>query len=141
MRIGGTRRPRADRGAEVVEFALVIPLLLVVVSAIIQFAFMMNAQVTITQAAREGARLAALTPLSSTCDQTCVESVVKPKTIGAAPGVTVDPNSIVVTACPATATNPPSDAVVIISYPFNIGAPLLTLDITLHGKAHFPCGG
>ena len=50
----------ADRGATAVEFALLLPLLLLIVMGIIDFGRMLNAQQTLTQAAREGARLVAL---------------------------------------------------------------------------------
>lgn len=50
----------ADRGATAVEFALLLPLLLLIVMGIIDFGRMLNAQETLTQAAREGARLVAL---------------------------------------------------------------------------------
>jgi Flp pilus assembly protein TadG len=49
-----------DRGAAAVEFALLLPLLLLLVFGIIDFGRALNAQITITQAAREGARLEAL---------------------------------------------------------------------------------
>ena len=50
----------ADRGATAVEFALLLPLLLLILLGIIDFGRMLNAQETLTQAAREGARLVAL---------------------------------------------------------------------------------
>lgn len=50
----------ADSGAAAVEFAIMLPLLLLLVFGIIDFGRALNAQVTITQAAREGARLTAL---------------------------------------------------------------------------------
>lgn len=49
-----------DRGAVMVEFALILPLLLMLVIGIIQFGFALNAQVAIQAAAREGARVAAV---------------------------------------------------------------------------------
>lgn len=51
---------RRDRGAAAVEFALVLPLLLLVIFGTIDFARALNAQITLTEAAREGARLEAL---------------------------------------------------------------------------------
>ncbi len=53
-------RKARDRGATAVEFALVLPLLLLLVCGIIDFGRALNAQITLTQAAREGARLEAL---------------------------------------------------------------------------------
>jgi Flp pilus assembly protein TadG len=56
-RSGGDTR---DRGAAAVEFALLLPVLLLLVFGIIDFGRALNAQITLTQAAREGARLDAL---------------------------------------------------------------------------------
>jgi Flp pilus assembly pilin Flp len=50
----------SERGAAAVEFALLLPLLLLLVFGIIDFGRAINAQITITQAAREGARAHAL---------------------------------------------------------------------------------
>jgi Flp pilus assembly protein TadG len=49
-----------ERGAALVEFALAIPLLLVVIAGIVDFAFVFQRYEVITNAAREGARLASL---------------------------------------------------------------------------------
>jgi len=57
--IPGTRAPR-DRGAAAVEFALVLPMLLLVIFGLIDFGRLLNAQVKVTEAAREGARAAAV---------------------------------------------------------------------------------
>jgi Flp pilus assembly protein TadG len=51
-------RWRCDRGAAAVEFALVVPVLLIVVFGIIDFGRMLNAQLQVSEAAREGARAA-----------------------------------------------------------------------------------
>lgn len=55
-----------DRGAAAVEFALVVPVLLIVVFGIIDFGRMMNAQLQVSEAAREGARAA--TVITGTSD-------------------------------------------------------------------------
>ncbi|MGH9165359.1 MAG: TadE/TadG family type IV pilus assembly protein, partial [Acidimicrobiales bacterium] len=58
---GGPRRPRRDqRGAAAVEFALVLPLLLILVFGIVEFGRAYSAKISLTAAAREGARLLAL---------------------------------------------------------------------------------
>ncbi len=55
-------RRTADDGAAAVEFALVLPLLLLIIFGIIDFGRMYNAQERVTEAAREGVRAAVLTP-------------------------------------------------------------------------------
>jgi Flp pilus assembly protein TadG len=54
------RRLRADSGAELVEFALVLPLLLVLIVGVADFALLFQSYEVTTNAAREGARLAVL---------------------------------------------------------------------------------
>jgi Flp pilus assembly protein TadG len=56
----GSRRLGDARGAELVEFALVLPLLLVLIAGIVDFALMFQAFEVVTNAAREGARLRVL---------------------------------------------------------------------------------
>lgn len=53
-------RQRDDRGSAVVEFALVTPLLLLLAMAVLQVALAMHVRATLTSAAAEGARAAAL---------------------------------------------------------------------------------
>jgi Flp pilus assembly protein TadG len=54
------RRRARDRGAAAVEFALILPVLLLIVFGIIDFGRMLNAQITTNQAAREAARVVML---------------------------------------------------------------------------------
>lgn len=54
------KRLRSERGAELIEFALVFPVLLLVVLAIVDFGFLFQRMEVITNAAREGARIAVL---------------------------------------------------------------------------------
>ena len=51
---------RSQAGAELVEFALVLPILLLVFGGIVDFGLLLQRQQVITNAAREGARLAVL---------------------------------------------------------------------------------
>ena len=62
MRRGiGRRCAPADRGAAAVEFALVVPLLLLLIFGIISYGMMLSFRQGLTQAASEGARAAAVT--------------------------------------------------------------------------------
>lgn len=51
-------RSRSEEGAAAVEFALVVPLLLALLFAIIEFGTAYNAQILVTNAAREAVRAA-----------------------------------------------------------------------------------
>jgi hypothetical protein len=51
-----------DRGAEAVEFALVVPIFLLLVFGIVDFGYMINRDTMVNNASREGARAGALNP-------------------------------------------------------------------------------
>jgi len=51
-------RLRSERGAEIVELALVLPLLMLVLGGIVDFGFLFKNYEVVTNAAREGARFA-----------------------------------------------------------------------------------
>ena len=55
-----TQRLRSERGAELIEFALVLPLLLFIIMGLVDFGFMFQRFEVVTNAAREGARMAVL---------------------------------------------------------------------------------
>jgi Flp pilus assembly protein TadG len=55
-----TCRLKSERGAELIEFALIFPLLLLVLLGIIDFGFLFQRYEVLTNATREGARLATL---------------------------------------------------------------------------------
>jgi len=58
--ISPKRAAASERGAELIEFALVFPLLLFVVLGIVDFGFLFQRMEVVTNAAREGARIAVL---------------------------------------------------------------------------------
>ncbi len=49
-----------EEGQALVELALVLPFLLLILLGIVQFGFVLNGQIAVSSAAREGARLAAM---------------------------------------------------------------------------------
>jgi Flp pilus assembly pilin Flp len=132
-------RTRRESGASAVEFALVLPLLLLVIAGVVDFGRALFTQVTLTNAAREGARAAIFTP--STPGPSLRAST-------AAPGIS--PLVIQVKACP---TNPaPTDYATVraINAPFNwiLLQPAMNffgagdaLPTSLAGKAVMKCGG
>lgn len=52
----GTGHPRRERGAVAVEFALILPLLLMLVFGVISFGFVLAQKATLSSAVRDGAR-------------------------------------------------------------------------------------
>jgi Flp pilus assembly protein TadG len=103
-------RTTHDRGAAAVEFALVLPLLFLILFAIIDFGRALNTQITLTQAAREGARLAALG-----------QPNVVSRTQAAATGLS--PLTVNVTPCPFNA-GPADNATVTVTYQFSFITPI-----------------
>lgn len=67
--MGFRRRERGARGAAAVEFALVVPLLLMLVFGIIQYGYILSFRQALSQGAAEGARAAAVAPASLTTAQ------------------------------------------------------------------------
>src|SRR3990172_2099306 len=53
----GRARGRGERGQSLVEFALLLPVFLILLFAIVDFGMGFNAWITVTNSAREGARL------------------------------------------------------------------------------------
>lgn len=111
-RRASSRRGTRDRGAAAVEFALVLPLLLLIVFGIIDFGRALNAQITLTQAAREGARLDAVGDAQGT---------VIAGTQQAATGLSQV--SVQVTPCPPGVA-PANNATVSVSYQFSFITPI-----------------
>ena len=60
IRLTGRERFRSERGAELIELMLVTPLLLLMFAGIFDFAVLFRGWETVTNAAREGARMASL---------------------------------------------------------------------------------
>lgn len=60
MRIRRHRIIKNEKGASAVEFALILPILIILVFGIVQFGIAYNNYIALTHAAREGARLAAV---------------------------------------------------------------------------------
>lgn len=111
-------RRRSDHGAAAVEFALITPLLILLVFGIISYGYMLSFRQAISQAAAEGARAAAVAPSSftSTQKQTAALNAVKQAldSYGATCGSVAMTCTVAVAACSADASK--SCASVTIDY-------------------------
>ena len=70
-------RLSSERGAELIEFALVFPVLLMVVLGIVDFGFLFQRMEVVTNAAREGARIAVLPGYATADVQARVQNYVQ----------------------------------------------------------------
>jgi len=94
------RRSARGRGQALTEFALVIPIFLLVLSGILDFGFMLYSRMTVINAAREGAR-AAVQAADSTTVPLVAQGRAVSSTIGS--GLSLATSQVAVT-CVATKT-------------------------------------
>jgi Flp pilus assembly protein TadG len=86
-----TRLWRSERGAELIEMAIVTPLLLLLVFGIIDFGFLFQRYVVLTNAAVEGARVASMPGYTTGDAQARVQAYV---VASLPPGVVVPPAGV-----------------------------------------------
>ena len=98
-----------DRGAAALEMAIVMPLLVSLVFGIIDFARMFNAEIQVSQAAREGVRLASLLKGDGTAAYSTADITARVRQAAPAPGFSSSvPVSVsVIQPCPNVASTPP----------------------------------
>jgi Flp pilus assembly protein TadG len=96
------RRSDRKRGQAMVEFALVIPIFMLVLSGILDFGFSLYSRMTVINATREGARAAVMVS-----DVTTIPLVVSTQVISSASsgGITVLPANVVVSCVKGTTTS------------------------------------
>ena len=124
------RRKNGEKGQALVEFALLVPIFLLLLFAVVDFGMGFYSWITVTNAAREGARLGAVhAPLnvaSSPCfgkaslDQ-CIEDRVRD-----ASDLTNEATKMTVTITNATG-NPGQSVVVKVDYDYDLITPLAGL--------------
>ncbi|MBT2532074.1 pilus assembly protein [Arthrobacter sp. ISL-48] len=119
-----------SRGAVAVEFALVAPLLLALVTGIVEFANAYNAQISVTQAAREAARTMAVKKN---------QPDAKAAAVAGAPGL--NGAAFVYSFNPSTPCIPDQEVKVTISYTSATLTGLFGSSVTLTGVGAMRCGG
>jgi Flp pilus assembly protein TadG len=107
---------RSQKGQTMVEFALVLPLLALLLFGVIQFGVVFNNYIDLTDAVRAGARKAAVS--RQTTDPSGPVGVTKQAVINSAGDITLDPNQITVTT-PA-GWQPGETVTVQAAYPYSI---------------------
>lgn len=88
---GNPPRPVRDEGSAAVEFALIVPILLLLISGIIEFSIAFGRQQGLQAAAHQAARAAAL-PETDTADITAiVTAALDGVPVGSQVNITIDP--------------------------------------------------
>ena len=128
-------RLRDEHGAGAVEFALIVPLLLVLVLGIAEFGHAFQVQGTLSAAAREGARVMALQN-----DPAAARTAVRDATPTLDPAVTNAQITVTPAACPATSTTPATVRVT-IAYPMPFLTGFFGAGIGLTGTGVMRCNG
>lgn len=129
-------RKDSQRGAVAVEFALLLPILVVLVMGIMEFGRAYNAQITLTHSARESVRSMAISNNPVAAKNRAVTTAV-----GLNPALSPANVAIVTTASPNTACAPAATATVTISYSLPSLTGLFGSAIPLTGKGVMRCGG
>ncbi len=135
-------RQKDDRGAAAVEFALVLPILILIVFGIIEFGIAFAQQLSLNSGARQGARLGVVG------DKTCGQVATAAKTAATSIGIT-DTNISVASGvggggcsggqkpCSGNRGEP---FAVTLSYPGSIDIPLVgNFAVTITGKGEYRC--
>lgn len=123
-----THKFSRDTGAALVEFAIITPLLLLLVFGIIEFGRAYNAQNTLTHAAREGAREYAITQ-----DPVAGETAAK----DAATSLRSSDITVTLSAC-----DPGQPATVNLQYPFQLQVAFFPItNFTMQSEGVMRCGG
>ena len=131
--------PSRDRGASAVEFALVLPILLLLVLGIIEFGRAYHLQTTLSNAARDGVRVMALENSVSKARSTAKASA---KPLNLTDSDMKFTNELGRPLDDCTAASEPGTVSMTIEYPFSLVSGFLPIgDITLTGKGSMRCLG
>jgi Flp pilus assembly protein TadG len=104
------KRMGAEAGQDLVEYALVLPLFLLLTISIFEFGILFFQYGTVANAAREAARAGTM-PATAACDDACITS----KVVAAARGLTAGLN--------------PEDLTVTVAYPTIDGEPMVDVEV------------
>ena len=126
---------RTDDGAAAVELALILPILVLIILGIVELGFAFNTQIGLTQAAREGVRVAAV-------DWEATEGDMENTMLIAFSGLTAtseDPSVIDAATCPE---NPDSSDRARLEISLDYTPPIVRFGpFTLRAEAVMRCGG
>ena len=127
-------RLRGERGATAVEFAFILPLLIVLVLGIAEFGRAFQVSGTLSAAAREGVRVMALQN-----DPAAARTAVRNAAPSLNPAVTNAQITITPASCPTGATS--TTVRVTVTYPMPFLTGFFGSGVTLSGTGVMRCNG
>lgn len=105
-----------ENGQALVEFAVVLPVLLLLVMGILQFGMMLNSYLTIENASREGARAGIIGDSDAE-----IQSLI----VSTSPGL--DPKNLTITITPDETSRKSGDSLTVtVSYNYNLTVPIVS---------------
>jgi Flp pilus assembly protein TadG len=129
------RRLRSERGASAVEFAFIVPLLVVLVLGIAEFGHAFQVQGTLSAAAREGVRVMALQN-----DPAAARAAVQNAASSLDPAITAPQITITPATCP-TLTAGTTSVRLAINYPMPYLTGFFGSGLELTGTGVMRCNG
>jgi Flp pilus assembly protein TadG len=123
-----SRRARRGRGQALVEFALVFPIFMLVLSGIMDFGFMLYSRMSVINASREAAHAAIIVASPSTIEVAAQGAAVAVASQG---GVSIS-NSSVHVSCLSTHDNPTSTSPVACGSAYQGDSVVVEVDYTYH---------
>lgn len=125
------RSARDDTGAAAVEFALILPVLMILILGLVEFSLVFNAQISMTNAAREGARYMAIHNNATDATQEAIDAAPSMN-----PGLSADEVAVSPSACARGVT-----VTVTIEHDQGLVTGFFGDVIPLTGKGVMLCGG
>ncbi|WP_243124594.1 TadE family protein [Clostridium sp. AWRP] len=105
-----------EKGQALVEFAMILPILLLLVMGIVQFGMVINSYLTIENASREGARAGII---GSTDEEI--------RYLIAATSPNLDPKNLTVTITPDESSRRSGDSLIVkVTYKYNLTVPIIS---------------
>lgn len=107
---------RNQKGQALVEFAIILPVILLMVMGIVQFGMMLNSYLSITNAAREGARVGII---GST------NTEIRDAITGTSPSL--QPEKMIISITPSESTRNSGDTLTVsINYDYELTVPIIS---------------
>ncbi len=139
MRTQETERPR-ERGAAIVEFALVAPVLIMIMMGVVQLGLLLHQQQGIHAAAREGARQGSFPDTTESEIEAAVAAALANINLANTPVVTITPANAGAIPCDETVNPRPENVTVKVTVAAVLDIPFVAgQTVTLTGEGTFRC--